>query len=74
MKLSIQERLALKQFFKDRGVTQAKLAVLTGAYRQNVGAWLNGDGCLGEKIRQQIIEYAETLKAQEADSEHQSSD
>jgi transcriptional regulator with XRE-family HTH domain len=69
--LSVQGRLELKRLFQKRGVTQAQLAVLTGAYRQNVGAWLNGSGSISGLAQQQLVAYAESLRTQEASDGHQ---
>jgi transcriptional regulator with XRE-family HTH domain len=64
MKISVQKRLELKDFFREKGITQAQLAVLTGAFRQNISAWLSGSGCIGQQAQQQLLELAKSLEAQ----------
>jgi transcriptional regulator with XRE-family HTH domain len=68
-KVSLEKRTELKKLFQAQGISQGQLAVLTGAFRQNLGAWLNGSGSISKQAQQQLVELAKSLEAQEGDDD-----
>jgi len=66
MDLSLQERLALKEFFKTNKISIASLARMTGKFSPNIVGWLGGYQGISKQAQQQLVDYAESLKTQEA--------
>jgi hypothetical protein len=71
MTVSLQERQSLKEIFKPHKVSMACLARLTGKFSPNIVGWLGGYNSISRQAQQQLVEYAEPLRTQEAANGHQ---
>jgi len=72
MDLSLQEKAELKQLFKSHNISLATVARMTGKSGPQISGLLLGYMYIGQDARQEIVDYAESLRTQEAANGHQS--